>query len=283
MLALPRPLWLAALAACLVPTLGATAPRSGTRTADTTPPQVTSLSLPKSLSMTPFGATLPFGLAANDQGSGMQSLSAEVLGPSGQTITLYTPPMWGQTRVEEQQGIYLPPTIEPGAWVLQSIMACDRDRNCTVIDGGSLPAIGGRHRMTVKNPFYDRSAPTLASGLLGVIPGSDNYPPSATARLVILDTGEIGLAGIYSASVQLCTVERGGCVRLNAFTGAPGQASATLVAGANPDLSLPSGRYYIQSVTLTDHLSNSRELTNVLFGGDTDFAPLFGQTWLDLP
>lgn len=277
-------LLLAALSASATLMAEAAGPRRPVAPAsDETPPQLTYLNLPKSVSVGPFGASLVYDIRAQDDVAGLWQVWPTLVGPSGQTIELSTAPYWGDLSIDKQVGWYLMPSVEPGQWAIRSVQACDAFGNCAVLDAAALASVGGRHRITVKNPGYDAVAPTLTTGQLSAYYRQGRLPPYLIARLTIQDTGTNSVSGVNGAEVVLCLADGFTCVSASGGTLVPGLASTTVVAASQVSEYMPQGQYWIKSIRVSDQQSNQRTYASTLFGGETDFAQLFPQPWLNLP
>lgn len=258
--------------------------RSVAPASDVTPPQVTYFNLPKAISVSPpFGNILVHDIRAQDDSAGVWYLWPTLVGPSGQSMELSNLMGWGDLSVNQQVGTYLPAKTEPGQWTLGSVRVCDAAANCATLDGAALTAAGGRHRVTVKNPSYDAVAPSLTAGEITQYYRQGMLPGYLIARLTIQDTGTISVSGVSGAEVMLCLTDGFTCVSANGSTMVPGLASTTVVAANQVNEHMPQGQYWIKYIRVSDQHNNQRIYTSTLFGGETDFAQLFPQPWLNLP
>jgi len=278
-------LLLAALSAA-APWMAEAAParRATSPASDVTPPQLTYFNLPKAITVSqPYGTTLVHDIRAQDDSAGVWYVWPTLIGPSGQSMELNNLMAWGDLSVDQQVGSYLSVQTEPGQWMLGSVRVCDAATNCAVLDGAALTAVGGRHRVSIKNPGYDAVAPSLTAGEVTRYYRQGMVPAYLIARIGAQDSGTLAVSGVATAQIELCLSDNTACVSASGGTNVPGLSTATLVLGNQMPEFPPQGQYWIKTLRIGDQSGNQRVYTSTLFGGSTDFGQVFPQPWINLP
>jgi hypothetical protein len=97
------------------------------------------------------------------------------------------------------------------------------------------------------------------------------------------DTGVMGVSGVHVAQAAFCHVQdQWSCLYLSGDTTVRGKRDETFRMLALVSPSAEVGDYQLQTLSITDFAGNSKTLTSVLSGGDTDFSQYFKSTIITL-
>ena len=256
-------------------------------TEDTQGPVITGFNAPATLNVSRPEAPFRVAVKATDDLSGIDYCSFQAFNASGQMLTIFANAGYPRVNLSVTAGHQgeVSRLLVPGAWRFTFGWCRDVADNYGIAEGAALDALGNT-AFTVSSGGYDLQAPTLTAGkivtgsvsLSSTAPGTTSIPPSVGVRLDVADTTESVLSGVERAIASFCLASSPGtCItQVTGYMDGTGAATASLTAGSriNPAGLVP-GDYLLKDVVVRDHAGNSRTYLSTLFGGDTDFTPLF--------
>ncbi len=261
---------------------------------DTPPPQLTAFNLPARMDVASAGVDAPMTFSATDSQSGVTQGSAWLVGPHGQMMSVYFGDGVPRPAAKSGHGRVIGTAwAEPGTWTLNQVNVYDYVGNGAHYDAAALDALGIVRTMEVSNRRGgDIDAPTLVHGtvrtptlsLSATQKGTGGAPAVFRVDLQAQDAGPAQVSGVRYAYASWCTDDQ-----LHCFTTYPsdnlasGLVSPVLALSAVPaDAHMVPGFYHLRDVTMLDFANNLRKLTNVIYGGETDFSQAFDVTTVSL-
>lgn len=254
---------------------------------DVTPPVITGFNSGTMMNLTKPAAPFKVTIKATDDLSGITFCTFHAWGPHDQRMEISAQtgvPLVNFNIVGGHAG-YVNRLFEPGTWKFKFGYCYDAANNYGDIDEAGLDALGNA-AFTVISSGYDLQKPALTGGkvLTGAVslssfaPGTTNEP-YVGVRLDLADTGETVIAGASDVYANFCLVGNPyECLYLTGKMSAPGMSTAGVVAGTPVSASWGNmpGEYALRSIDVYDYAGNYNHYESTLFGGTTDFAPLFG-------
>jgi hypothetical protein len=259
-------------------------------TADVTPPVLTMFNANPTLNVSKAAAPFKIVFKATDDLSGVLSITANALGPSGQSVAVNLRPGYPAKNVGGKGGFSpLNRLLEPGTWKFSQAYGYDVAGNFFSVSSGALAALGNTTFTVVNNSGYDLVKPSLTGGQLQTpsvsisshVPGTTDTDRYVGVKLNLTDAGNTAVAGVASAYAKLCQVgDPNKCLSLSGLTSATGQPSVTLSATAQVSAARGNvpGDYELQSVYVYDQAGNYASYLGTKFGGTTDFGAMFPAT-----
>ncbi len=254
---------------------------------DVTGPVITGFNAGTTLNLTKPAAPFKVTVKATDDLSGVRNCEFHAYGPHGQIMYVTAQPGIPSVNFGVVGG--LGPKVsrlhEPGVWKFKNGYCHDAAGNGAIIGEAALDALGNTD-FTVVSAGYDLQKPTLTSGkmLVGAVSLSGHVagttqPPYVGARFEAADTGDSAVAGVSAVYARFCLVASPStCIHIWGDMYAAGQGVAGVVAGTQVSVGSGNtpGEYPLHSVQVDDSAGNYRLYTSTLFGGTTNFTPMFG-------
>ncbi|GAA0743975.1 hypothetical protein GCM10009107_09050 [Ideonella azotifigens] len=181
--------------------------------------------------------------------------------------------------------------LSTGTWSITSLQVSDAAGNGRVYDAAALAQFGGSTSFNVVGASGDTQAPTVVSGkvltptvsLSALQKGSYSNQAMAGFSVTVQDTAEDKVSGVRMASATFCSPSAYDCLSFTNAESARGLGKAEIRMATTPYYYYqPTGDYKLTTLSVTDFAGNSRMMTSIEDGGDTDFSTMFPSTTITL-
>jgi len=179
--------------------------------------------------------------------------------------------------------------LAPGHWTVEYVNVSDAQGNTRYYSADDLRALGGQIDVQVVGSRGDGQPPSVASGKIltptvsksALQKGTQYTHALAGMKVKLKDTAETSVSGVRSVQAVFCSNAYWDCLTLQASTTVRQLTSLEFRPEVDPS-SYGEGEYHLSTLTMTDWAGNTRTLTSVVDGGDTDFSTLFAGTTITL-
>lgn len=179
--------------------------------------------------------------------------------------------------------------LAPGHWTVEYVNVSDIQGNTRYYSADDLRALGGQTDVLVVGSRGDGQAPSVVSGKIltptvsksALQKGTQYTHALAGMKIKLKDTAETSVSGVRSVQAVFCSNAYWDCLTLQASTTVRQLTSLEFRPETDPSY-YGEGEYHLSTLTMTDWAGNSRTLTSVVDGGDTDFSTLFTGTTITL-
>jgi hypothetical protein len=226
-----------------------------TSAVDTTPPNITSLTLtPSAIDTTAASATVTVGFTLTDDLSGANTFQMLLTSPSGNATQSASKSFTAATSVTDSVAVTFPRFSEAGTWTVSSVFVGDAAGNSLILATADLAARSFPTTLTVTSTT-DSTPPTLTA--FSFAPTSINITGApATVTFTFAATDDISGVTRFEAdfiSPSGLSVQNA-VATFAATTSASGTASTTFPKGSE------NGTWVVANAFLLDAAGNTREL-----------------------
>ena len=232
---------------------------------DKTAPTITSLALaPTSIDTSDAARTIKATVRVTDNLAGFSYGSVNFRSPSGRQSAYASFSSWNKTSGTDLDGTYestmtVNRYAEPGTWKVDSVSLSDQASNSRYMNAADFAATGQPNSFQQTGTVADLAAPTISD--VTVSPASiDTSASSQTVKVSARLTDE--LAGVSSAYLNFKSPSGRQSAYGSMWTRTSGTAiNGTWEATVSVNRYAEKGTWTLDSVSLSDSLSNNRSMT----------------------